>query len=222
MTTQSATPGQLDLDAGPPPSPAPASVPENAFLAGNPAALGIPVFVAGSVALALALTGYVPAGAVGAPLAIIAGATGLGLTIATVWAAAVGQSAVASVFGIFGGFWISYALLVFGLLHDLFGITLKAIVHTQGLFLITWIVIMGMLTLATLRLPLAFTAIFALVELALIAVLIGTINASSGWLKTGGVLVFLFAAIGVYVYFSIASAVTGGPGLPLGRPVIKS
>jgi len=53
-------------------------------------------------------------------------------------------------------------------------------------------------------------------------VLIGTINASSGWLKTGGVLVFLFAAIGVYVYFSIASAVTGGPGLPLGRPVIKS
>ena len=177
MTTQSATPGQLDLDAGPPPSAAPASVPENAFLAGNPAALGIPVFVAGSVALALALTGYVPAGAVGAPLAIIAGATGLGLTIATVWAAAVGQSAVASVFSIFGGFWISYALLVFGLLHDLFGITLKAIVHTQGLFLITWIVIMGMLTLATLRLPLAFTAIFALVELALIAVLIGTMNA---------------------------------------------
>jgi hypothetical protein len=123
MTTQSVTPGQLDLDAGPPPSAAPASVPENAFLAGNPAALGIPVFVAGSVALALALTGYVPAGAVGAPLAIIAGATGLGLTIATVWAAAVGQSAVASVFGIFGGFWLSYALLVFGLLHNWFAIT---------------------------------------------------------------------------------------------------
>lgn len=222
MTTQSVTPGQLDLDAEPPASAAPASVPENAFLAGNPAALGIPVFVAGSVALALALIGYVPAGAVGAPLAIIAAATGLGLTIATVWAAAVGQSAVASVFGIFGGFWLSYALLVFGLLHNWFGITLDALVHTQGLFLITWIVIMGMLTLATLRLPLAFTAIFALVELALIAVLIGTINASSAWLKTGGWLVFLFAAIGVYVYFSIASAVTGGPGLPLGRPVIKS
>ncbi len=66
MTTQSATPGQLDLDAVPPASAAPVDLPENAFLAGNPAALGIPVFVAGSVALALALTGYVPAGAVGA------------------------------------------------------------------------------------------------------------------------------------------------------------
>ena len=222
MTTHSVTPAELEIDALPAGSTTPVSPPENAFLVGNPGALGIPVFVAGSVALALALIGYVPAGAVGAPLAIIAAATGLGLTIATMWAAAVGQSAVASIFGIFGGFWLSYALLVFGLLHNWFGITADALVHTQGLFLISWIVIMGMLTLATLRLPLAFTAIFALVELALIAVLIGTINASSAWLKTGGWLVFLFAAIGVYVYFSIGSAITGGPGLPLGKPVIKS
>src|SRR6266516_955162 len=204
-----------------PTAPAAPASPPNAFLAGNPGALGIPVFVAGSVALALALVGYVPAGAVGAPIAIIAFATGLGLTVATIWAAAVGQSAVASVFGIFGAFWLSYAALVLGLLHNWFAITPDAVVHTQGLFLISWIVIMGMLTLATLRLPLAFTTIFALVELALIAVLIGTINASSGWLKTGGVLVFLFAAIGVYVYFSIGSAMTGGPDLPLGKPVLR-
>lgn len=225
MTAGSVTPAQLGLNvpaapaAPSAPAPAPATA-ENPFFAGNPGALGIPVFVAGSVALALALIGYVPSGAVGAPIAIIAFGTGVGLTIATIWAAAVGQSAVASVFGIFGAFWLSYAALVLGLLHNWFAITPDAVVHTQGLFLITWIVIMGMLTLATLRLPLAFTAIFALVELALIAVLIGTINASTGWLKTGGVLVFLFAAVGVYVYFSIGSAITGGPDLPLGRPVI--
>jgi uncharacterized protein len=221
MTTHSVTPADLGIDALPPASTTPASPPENPFLVGNPGALGIPVFVAGSVALALTLVGYVPASAVGAPLAIIAAATGLGLTIATIWAAAVGQSVVASIFGIFGGFWLSYALLVFGLLHNWFAITPAAVVHTQGLFLISWIVIMAMLTLATLRLPLAFTAIFALVVLALIAVLIGTINASSGWLKTGGVLVFLFAAVGVYVYFSIGSSTTGGPDLPLGKPIIK-
>jgi succinate-acetate transporter protein len=219
MTAGSVTPEQLGLDALPTaPVPAPA---ENAFLAGNPGALGIPVFVAGSVALALALVGYVPSGAVGAPIAIIAFATGLGLTIATIWAAAVGQSAVASVFGIFGAFWLSYAGLVLGLLHNWFAITPDAVVHTQGLFLISWIVIMSMLTLATLRLPLAFTAVFALVDLALIAVLIGTINASTGWLKFGGVLVFLFAAIGVYIYFTIGSAITGGPELPLGKPILK-
>jgi hypothetical protein len=229
MTAGSVTPEQVGLGAMPaapaaaaPAAPAQAVTEENPFFAGNPGALGIPVFVAGSVALGLALIGYVPSGAVGAPIAIIAFATGIFLTIATIWAAAVGQSAVASIFGIFGGFWLSYAALVFGLLHDWYRIPLRDVVHTQGLFLITWIVIMGMLTLATLRLPLAFTAIFALVELALIAVMIGTINASENWTKTGGWLVFGFAAVGVYVYFSIGSATTGGKGLPLGRPNIKS
>jgi succinate-acetate transporter protein len=220
MTAASLTPEQLAA-LSTPPAAAPAA-PANPFLAGNPGALGIPVFVAGSVALGLTLIGYVPPSAVGAPLAIIAAATGLGLTIATIWAIAVGQSAVASVFGIFGAFWLSYAALVLGLVHNWFAIAPSAVVHTQGLFLITWIVIMGMLTLATLRLPLAFTAVFALVELALIAVLIGTINASKGWLQTGGVIAFLFAAVGVYIYFSIGSAMTGGPDIPLGKPVIKS
>lgn len=219
MTAGSLTPDQLHVDTLPP--AAPATAPENVFLTGNPAALGIPVFVVGSVALGLTLIGYVPASAGGAPIAIIAAATGLGLTIATIWAAAVGQSAVASVFGIFGGFWLSYAALVLGLLHNWFAIKPSAAIHTQGLFLISWIVIMGMLTLATMRLPLAFTAIFALVELALIAVLIGTINSSTGWLKTGGVIAFLFAAVGVYIYFGIGSSTTGGRDLPLGRPIIK-
>ncbi|MCW2529155.1 MAG: hypothetical protein JWM76_4015 [Pseudonocardiales bacterium] len=193
---------------------------DNPFLTGNPAAVGLPVFIAGSVALGLVLVGYVPASAVGASLPIIGAATGLGLMIATVWAAAVGQSAVASVFAIFGGFWLSYAVLVLGLTHGWFAITASAAVHTQGLFLITWLVVIGMLTLATLRLPSAFTLLFFLVDLALAAVLIGTLNASTNWLKVGGVIVFAFAAVGVYLFSAVASRVTGGAGYPLGRPIV--
>lgn len=203
--------------AGEPTSP---SAAENAFLAGNPLSVGLPVFIAGSVALALVLIGYVPASATAASLPVIATATGVGLTIATVWAAAVGQSAVASVFAIFAGFWLSYAALVLGLTHNWFAITPAAATHTQGLFLITWLVVIGLLTLSTLRLPLAFSLLFLLVDLALAAVLIGTINASTDWLKVGGVLVFLFAAVGAYVYAGVAAAVTGGSALPLGRPVL--
>jgi succinate-acetate transporter protein len=209
MTTASVTPGDLGLESASATAAAAPAAPPNAFLAGNPGALGIPVFVAGSVALGLTLIGYVPPSAAGAPLAIISAATGLGLTLA-------------SIFGIFAAFWLSYAVLVLGLLHNWFAITVSAAVHTQGLFLITWIVIIGMLTLATLRLPLAFTAVNALVELALIAVLIGTENASKGWLQVGGVIALVFAALGVYIYFSIGSAMTGGPDLPLGKPVIRS
>ena len=190
-------------------------------LAGDPAILGLPSFIAGSVALGLTLVGVVPATAAGAPLAIILAATSIGLFIAAIWAAALGQSAVASVFGIFGGFWLSYAVLVLGLVHNWFAIPVSAAVATQKLFLITWLVIIVMLTLATLRLPLAFTAVFALIDVALVLLLIATIQASAGMTKAAGYVVLVFAAIGVYLFFGSSAVATGGKALPLGKPILR-
>jgi uncharacterized protein len=195
-------------------------------LAGNPAILGLPTFIAGSIALGLGLAGVVPAGVLGAPLAIILAATALGLLLAAVWAAAVGQSAVASVFGIFGTFWLSYGVLVLGLDHNWFAITVTAVLATVKLFLLTWLIVIVMLTLATLRLPVAFTAVFVLVDLALLLLYIAFANASplgvpsSGLLKTAGYVVLVFAAIGVYLFFDAASVATGGKALPLGKPLL--
>lgn len=189
---------------------------------GDPAMIGLPCFIVGSIALGLVLVGYVPAAAGGAALAIIIAATGLGLVIAAVWSAGVGQSAVAGVFGIFAGFWLSYALLVLGLTHDWFGIDAAAAVDTQGLFLISWLVIVGMLTLATLRLPVAYTVLFALIEIALVLVLVGTLQGSAGVLRIAGIAVFAFAAVGIYLFFNAASQATGGGALPLGRPLVRS
>jgi len=78
-----------------------------------------------------------------------------------------------------------------------------------------------MLTLATLRLPSAFTALFVLVDLALLLLLLGTANASTGLVKTGGYVVLVFAALGVYLFFDAASLATGGQSVPLGRPVLR-
>src|SRR5215470_2354775 len=183
-------------------------------LAGDPAILGLPSFIVGSVALGLGLVGVVPATAAGAPLAIILAATSVGLFIAAIWAAALGQSAVASIFGIFGGFWLSYAVLVIGLLHNWFAIPVPAAVATQKLFLITWLAVIVMLTLATLRLPVAFTAVFALIDVALMLLLIATIQASAGLTKAAGYVVLAFAAVGVYLFFGSASVATGGKALP--------
>jgi succinate-acetate transporter protein len=190
-------------------------------MAGDPAILGLPSFIVGSIALGLALVGVTPATAVGAPLAIILAATAAGLTIAAVWAAAIGQSAVAGIFGIFAGFWLSYAVLVIGLLHNWFGISVLAVVDTEKLFLLTWLIIIVMLTLATLRLPLAFTVVFALIDVALLLLFINTIHASSGLSKTAGYVVLAFAAVGVYLFFGAASVATGGKPLPLGKPVLR-
>jgi uncharacterized protein len=190
-------------------------------LGGNPALLGLPSFIVGSLALGMVLVGVVPPLAVGASLPIILASTSVGLILATIWAAAVGQSAVASVFGIFAGFWLSYAVLVLGLVHNWFGLGVVAnAVSTQELFLVAWLVIIVMLTLATLRLPMAFTLLFGLIDVALLLVLLGTTQASSGLLKAGGYLVFAFAAVGVYLFYDATTQATGGPALPLGKPIL--
>jgi uncharacterized protein len=190
-------------------------------LAGDPMMIGLPLFIAGSVALGLAEVGVVPAAAVGAALPIIFSATALGLFLATIWAASLGQSAVASVFGIFAGFWTSYVMLVLGLFHSWFAIPPANVAATQELFLWSWFVVIVLLTLVTLRLPVAYTALLVLVDLALLLLVIATINGSSGLAKTGGVVILLFAALGAYLFASNASVATGGPALNLGRPLIK-
>jgi uncharacterized protein len=215
MAALDANPGesaQLDAQVA---EPAPIGL-----LAGNPALLGLPSFIVGSVALGLALVGVVPPTAIGAALPIILAATATGLFISTVWAVAIGQSAVAAIFGIFAGFWLSYAVLVLGLGHVWFAITLTAVVSTEKLFLISWLVVIVMVTLATLRLPLAFTVVFALVDLALLLLIIATAQGSAGLTKTAGYVVLVFAAVGVYLFFDAASVATGGKPLALGRPVL--
>jgi hypothetical protein len=84
-----------------------------------------------------------------------------------------------------------------------------------------------MLTLGTLRLPSAFTAVFVLVDLALLLLLIAYASASaagvpsSGLIKVAGYVILIFAAVGVYLFTSAASIGTGGNPLPLGKPLMK-
>jgi succinate-acetate transporter protein len=191
-------------------------------LAGDPLSLGLPSFIVGSVALGMVLIGFVSALGTGASLPIILAATAAGLFISTFWAAAVGQSAVALVLGVFAGFWLSYAFLVLGLQHGWFGVGIADLKSSQELFLTAWVVIMSMLTLATLRLAFAFTAVLGLVDVALILLLIGVIQVSPNLVKAAGATALLFAAVGIYIFFGTASIATGGKALPLGRPVLKS
>jgi succinate-acetate transporter protein len=193
--------------------------------------LGLPSFIVGSFALGLALIGaQVPVGSFGAGLAIILAATSVGLFISAVWAMAVGKSAVAAILGIFGGFWLSLVVLVVAVDHNWFAFATPAAAGAPAsnisvgaieLFLITWLIVVGMYTLGTLRLPLAYTAILLLIDLALIFVLLGVSSGSTSNLKTAGGFVIAFAAIGMYVWAGAASVATGGKPFPLGRPILK-
>jgi succinate-acetate transporter protein len=188
---------------------------------GDPAILGLPIFAAGSVALGLALVGYVPAAAVGSVVPIVLAATGLGLLVATIWSASIGQTMVAGVFGLFAGFWLSYAVLLLGLNHNWFAIPAANVSRSIELFLITWAVVMGALTVASVRLPLAYTLVFALVVVALVLLILGSVNGDANLNKAAGYVALAFAALGLYLFLATASTATGGPSFPLGRPILK-
>lgn len=213
--TASDTATSQERPAQPEPEPTPGP------LSGDPALIGVPTFVVGSIALGLTLVGFVPAAAVGAPVAIILASTGIGQLVAALWAAGIGQSAVASIFGTFAGFWLSYGFLVLGLTHGWFGVPAESTTATQALFLTSWAVVVALLTLATLRLPVAYTLLFGLIATALTVVLFATLQDSAGLQTLGGYVVFIFAALGCYLFLHVMSLATGGRGLPLGRPLLS-
>ncbi|MBO0850061.1 MAG: hypothetical protein J2P20_11400, partial [Pseudonocardia sp.] len=145
-----------------------------AAAATNPALLGLPTFIVGSIALGLYLVGYQPAGALGAFMSIVILATGLGQLVSSLWAMRVGQGPVASIFGIFAGFWLTLGTMLYGLGHTWFGPTTTQSA-AMSVFTLSWLILLVVLTLATLRLPMAFTVLFTLIDL---AVLLVFLNAS--------------------------------------------
>jgi succinate-acetate transporter protein len=152
----------------------------------------------------------------------------MGLLVSTIWAAYLGQTFVAGAFGVFCGFWISYTILVFGALHGWLGLAALAktdagvVGDTVKAFILAWAITMAILTLATIRLPLAYTVDVALVDAALWILYVANSGSDpSGLTKLAGVVVFTFAAIGAYIWLSAADQSLGGPGYPLGSPLRK-
>jgi succinate-acetate transporter protein len=84
------------------------------------------------------------------------------------------------------------------------------------LFLISWSIVIAALTLATVRLPASYTAVIALVVLALILRTIGVLDTNSTFHKLAGYVGSMFAALGIYLFLNAADTATGGRGLPLG------
>lgn len=186
----------------------------------NPGLLGLPCFVVGGIGLSLYLLGYLPGTGLGALVPIVLFVPGMGLMISAVWAMRAGQSAVGSIFGLFGAFWISYGFLVFGLVSGVLKVDTAAANAAQATFLIAWLVAFACLTLSTLRLPLAFTAMFVLVTVAVALVLLAVLTGSAGLLVIAGIVGLLFSLDGIYIYVGSMSAELGGKGLGLGQPMV--
>lgn len=220
MSTATANPSHADRpDVGPVVDPVPADTSLSGPRHGNPGIVGIPTVIAGAVGLGLVTLGY---GVSGAAIPIIMTATSIGLLITTVWAAALGQNASASLFAVFFGFYSSYAALGLGFGHDWYSIATPEQSTAQAVWLICWLVTIALVTVTTLRLPSSFTLLLGLVVLALALLLAANLTGVTALTYAGGIVVFLFIALAAYLYADIMFQETGGRGLPLGKPIISS
>ncbi|MCW2555078.1 MAG: rane protein [Mycobacterium sp.] len=185
---------------------------------GNPALLALPLVIAGGFGLGFTNTGIVDVAAAAVP--ILLSATAIGLLIATIWAAALSQNVNATVYGVFFGFYASYAALSLGLTHDWFGIAPADAGQTTALWLGSWLLTIGLLTVLVVRLPWTYPLLLAIVDVALVLLLIGNLTGSTTATHVGGWFVFAFVALVGYYYVAALWEETGGRALPLGRPLV--
>lgn len=222
--TTVASVGEPIQHAGPEPTFQPGRAPMEIVVGagGDPLILGLPSFVVGSIALGFVLTGYVSS--LGSFVPIIAAATAIGQWVTCRWAIGMGQSILASIFGIFAGFWTSLAFIVLGLNHGWFVIPQANLVHSEIIYYISWDIIIFCLLIPVLRLALVYIGVIVFVLVALTLVILGLeFPGSTTTLNhLAGIAVFIFAGLGAAAFVNVANVATGGPATPpLGEPLLK-
>lgn len=217
---------EVDLFASSPtttaePATGPAPQPTGVLLGsgGDPLILILPLFAVGSLALGILLTGWIaPLAALAGVVPIIAAATGLALVVGTVWSIILGLTIVAGISAIFSGFWLSLSALLLGLNHGWYAVAAPAIPNVEELFFICWAIVVFMLFLPALKLPVVYPLVLILVVIALALTAVGSTGTHTvGLYRLAGIVVIVFAALGLYAFLSVGFAAMGVKRvLPLG------
>jgi len=193
-------------------------IPPTTPAVGNPGLVGLPLIIPGALGLGAVNTGLVDSAAAAIP--ILLSATAIGLLVTTIWSAALMQNVNATIYGTFFGFYGSYAVLALGVTHDWFGIAAADVPRATTLWLGSWLLSITVLTIVTLRLPWLYPAVLAIVDIALVLLIIGNEVPSAAATHAAGWLIFAFVGIVTYFYVAAVWAELGGRALPLGRPLV--
>ncbi|WP_433504172.1 acetate uptake transporter family protein [Pseudonocardia halophobica] len=189
----------------------------------NPALLGLVTFLPSGVTLGLWFLGYLDTATLpGGMIPIVSLSAGLFLLIASVWAARVAANAVSAIFGVFSAFWLSFGLLLTGLTSGWWGVTDAAsVASVQRTYLLSFTLVFILLTLATLRLPLAFTAGFVFVDITFVLAFLGVSTGNTGLFPIAGITTLVFCAIFAYILFDGFTQDLGGRPMPMGNALVK-
>ena len=200
----------------------------------NPALMGLICFLPSGWTLALWFLGVLDTTNLpGGMIPIVTISAGLFLLISAVSALRVGDSVTAAIFGLFSAFWISFGALLFLLQNGLIvnagatdpsqtALTTAQIGQIQSVYLLSFTVTFIILTLATLRLPLAFTAGFVFVDITFVLAYIGVTAGAAGLFPIAGITTIIFCLIFTYIAYDAFNQTLGAKKpLAMGGPIQK-
>jgi uncharacterized protein len=190
---------------------------------GNPALLGLITFLPSGITLGLWFLGYLDtANLPGGMIPIVSLSAGLFLMISAVWAARLAANTVAAIFGVFSAFWLSFGALLTGLTSGWWGVAdATQVANVQRTYLLSFTLVFILLTLATLRLPVAFTAGFVFVDITFVLAFLGVSTGNAGLFPIAGITTLIFCAIFAYILFDGFAQDLGGKAMPMGNALVK-
>ncbi|AEA27450.1 acetate uptake transporter family protein [Pseudonocardia benzenivorans] len=190
---------------------------------GNPLLLGLTTFLPGGITLGLWFVGYLDTATLpGGMIPALSLCTGLFMLVATIWAGRLAMNTVAAVLGVFSAFWLSFSLLVVGLTSGWWGITQAAqVASVQRTYLLSFLIVFVIVTLATLRLPIVFTLGLLFVDATFALAFIGVSAGNTSLFPIAGITTFIFCAIFAYVLVDGMGQDLGGRSMPMGSPMVK-
>jgi len=173
----------------------------------NPAPLGLSAFALTTFVLSLINMGTRDIAAPNLVVAIAYGYGGLVQLLAGMWEMAVGNTFGATALSSYGGFWISFAIILtpggFGIEAALTAKGPSPFYNSFGLYLMGWFIFTFILLICTLRSTVAFFLLFFTLDMAFLLLGIGYLEHGSGapnpgCIKAGGAFGILAAFMAWY------------------------
>ncbi|KAF2814769.1 glyoxylate pathway regulator [Mytilinidion resinicola] len=174
---------------------------------GNPAPLGLSAFALTTFVLSLINMGTRNIGEPNIVVAIAFGYGGLVQLLAGMWEMAVGNTFGATALSSYGGFWLSFAIILtpggFQIESTLEAKGPAPFFNSFGLYLMGWFIFTFILLICTLKSTVAFFSLFFTLDLAFLLLGIGYLQhgaagPNTGCIKAGGVFGILAAFLAWY------------------------
>ncbi|KAG9087396.1 hypothetical protein FRC06_002565 [Ceratobasidium sp. 370] len=201
---------QIEGRTGTAPAPAPPPRPQHddhpAFPVehrkfGNPAPLGLFGFAATTLMLGLY---YIQARHITVPNMVVGMAFafgGLAQLLAGMWEFGIGNTFGATVFSSYGGFWISYAIILFppsGIL-EAYKDNMDDLNDAIGIFLMVWFIVSLIFFFGTFKSSVVLSLLLLFVFMGYLLLMIGQLRDQTSVLKAGGVFCCLAAFTAFYI-----------------------